>query len=954
MTPLPFEALAEIAITVVHSPDLQSAIELLASDLARLFSTRVTVFEKQGRQWTAIAGAERVADQRDWQASLTAVLAATPALVPGTSGREEHVTAISLTGPSGPDLALVLDGDWTADPSTLKVFALLVSIGLDSLRQRDDRRAIGRRLVAAYAMARRLSRRQSVEQIAQQIVDHIAELLDADRVSLALFEKNEDALSIAATHGYPLAHVKHVRVPAGAWVIGHVYSHARPIFVDDDRFFPGVRRDHYRTRSFAVVPLLSGNEPIGVLSVTGKRQVDRFDRDDELVLRGLSVIAALALDAARGTTEAAKLAHAATVDSVTSLLNRPYLDNRLREEIARSKREATTLAILIADIDDFKRINDAFGHQAGDEVLRVVGSIIRSAVRVFDVCARYGGDEFAILMPNCDRDSAIACAERIRARVAAYDGSRHGAGFPSLTMSIGAAVIEKDEDAPALIARADRYLYQAKADGKNLVRAESADDGWQPTTDVEPDQGLIRRARGPYVLIADANEERSALCAGIVKRFGMAVTIARSSHQAASILSQAGPPALLIIDLSLRPADGFAVIDALNEERPPDIIAWSPSREMTEYAASRLRWPSARVLSGGAPPSTISAAVEKILGRHGERTGQSTPVATAPEQADKVMRTLAEKTRELCDAAGVAVYLKATGDTGFRTYLHWTSNESMPHLPFAVPRAFNHVVETGRAIVVRDRRDRSSSDDIPREGSDDVTRGLAAFPILFDREVIGAICVFDVEPLTLTDHDAAALAAIGRDAFSSAVAEAPLSPGAAGATPFRDRAIDRRAQTGAREVRPAGSPSEWPPTILERQGGEFAVARELARARREGRQLSVVLFDVGTAAADSVEPHSPEHLEAVSDTLLRAIRQSDLPIRWSVSELLVVLPGLTGSEARSVAERVRAALQAGTGHRLSVSGGVAELATDERFADVVDRARQKVAMAVGRGHNRVL
>ena len=92
----------------------------------------------------------------------------------------------------------------------------------------------------------------------------------------------------------------------------------------------------------------------------------------------------------------------------------------------------------------------------------------------------------------------------------------------------------------------------------------------------------------------------------------------------------------------------------------------------------------------------------------------------------------------------------------------------------------------------------------------------------------------------------------------------------------------------------------------------------------------------------------------VADTFVRAILQSDLPIRWSVSELLLVLPGLKGNEARMVAERVRAALQAGSGHRLNVSGGVAELANEERFADVVDRARQKVAMAVGRGHNRVV
>jgi diguanylate cyclase (GGDEF)-like protein len=131
------------------------------------------------------------------------------------------------------------------------------------------------------------------------------------------------------------------------------------------------------------------------------------------------------------------------------------------------------------------------------------------------------------------------------------------------------------------------------------------------------------------------------------------------------------------------------------------------------------------------------------------------------------------------------------------------------------------------------------------------------------------------------------------------------------------------------------------------------VARELARARREGHQLSVILFDL-TPAAGPVPVVDEESVESVSETLLRAIRQSDLPIRWSGSELLVVLPGLADHQARAVAERVRAALHAGARHRLAISGGVAELKAEERFGDVVDRARQRVALARGRGHNRVL
>ena len=148
----------------------------------------------------------------------------------------------------------------------------------------------------------------------------------------------------------------------------------------------------------------------------------------------------------------------------------------------------------------------------------------------------------------------------------------------------------------------------------------------------------------------------------------------------------------------------------------------------------------------------------------------------------------------------------------------------------------------------------------------------------------------------------------------------------------------------------------WQPTLLERKRGEFEVARELARARREQRQLSVVLFDVSERATDrpSADRHvEDELLQGVAETLVRAIRQSDLPIHWRGNELLLVLPGLAGTEARAVAERVRAAMQAGGQHRVAVAGGVAELNTDEQFVSVVRRARAKLAEALARGHNRV-
>jgi diguanylate cyclase (GGDEF)-like protein len=147
---------------------------------------------------------------------------------------------------------------------------------------------------------------------------------------------------------------------------------------------------------------------------------------------------------------------------------------------------------------------------------------------------------------------------------------------------------------------------------------------------------------------------------------------------------------------------------------------------------------------------------------------------------------------------------------------------------------------------------------------------------------------------------------------------------------------------------------ELPTTMLDRRGGATAIQRELARARREQRQLSIVLFDVDPLPSPSVTVDGSQRrmIVTASQALTKAIRESDLAIRWGQEELLVVLPGLGVGEARQVAERVRAAMQAGA-IDAAVAGGVAELLPNEPFESVVVRANAKVRLARERGHNRV-
>jgi diguanylate cyclase (GGDEF)-like protein len=155
------------------------------------------------------------------------------------------------------------------------------------------------------------------------------------------------------------------------------------------------------------------------------------------------------------------LREVARTDPLTGVLNRRGFDERLDIELRRARRRSEPLALIIGDIDDFKRLNDEFGHAAGDEALRRVADALRAGSREMDVIGRIGGEEFAMLMPATGLAGAYEAAERMRRLVESSDSER-------LTISFGAVELAGEHDDPAaLIARADAALYDAKETGRN-------------------------------------------------------------------------------------------------------------------------------------------------------------------------------------------------------------------------------------------------------------------------------------------------------------------------------------------------------------------------------------------------------------------------------------------------------------------------------------------------------
>ena len=161
------------------------------------------------------------------------------------------------------------------------------------------------------------------------------------------------------------------------------------------------------------------------------------------------------------------------VDPLTGLLNRRGMMARFEQEISRQARQDGTLGLLLLDLDHFKEVNDTYGHAAGDLALCATAKVLGGVMRAYDHAARWGGEEFLILLPDCSEDDLLVIAERIRTRIEALqiDTGQHRFSF---TTSIGAHRPLTPQTPDAMLQQVDRALYAAKADGRNCVRLSSA------------------------------------------------------------------------------------------------------------------------------------------------------------------------------------------------------------------------------------------------------------------------------------------------------------------------------------------------------------------------------------------------------------------------------------------------------------------------------------------------
>jgi diguanylate cyclase (GGDEF)-like protein len=224
------------------------------------------------------------------------------------------------------------------------------------------------------------------------------------------------------------------------------------------------------TRRVLALPLMNHDRVMGVLEVVREGKEAR-----PFSLKEMKLLAALAVPISSALANSVRLADAerlSQTDDLTKLHNARYLRHFLLSELRRAKRYGSSVSTFFFDIDNFKRINDQHGHLVGSHVLMEMAAVILSSVRDTDMVARYGGDEFVVVLPETPLDQAIFVAERVREKIAqhAFHGGRHLELH--ITASFGVAAFPQLAPSPQqLVAVADAAMYEAKAAGKNCVKS---------------------------------------------------------------------------------------------------------------------------------------------------------------------------------------------------------------------------------------------------------------------------------------------------------------------------------------------------------------------------------------------------------------------------------------------------------------------------------------------------
>jgi diguanylate cyclase (GGDEF)-like protein len=339
----------------------------------------------------------------------------------------------------------------------------------------DSKREYGRQMRRSGALldaVERLHGHRSAEKLAQVLCDTAQEVTGAAVAGLVRWNAAEQhGVLQAVTAGADIEPGFHVTADS---LVGAACIEGRPLLFEnaaaataDACPYGALPR---AIGSTAIHPITSGEDVIGAVIVEAKEPGQIGEHES----RNIGLLAAIARGPLESVWEIEEVSRRARTDALTGLANRRHFDEQLRRVVAETDRFGGTCSLILVDLDHFKEVNDRYGHEAGDTVLRHVAQVLGDAVRTVDLCARYGGEEIGILLPQTSQRGAVELAERLRQTLEARPGVHAGEQI-SVTASFGVATYPNPVPyGDWLVVAADKALYEAKASGRNCVRAVKA------------------------------------------------------------------------------------------------------------------------------------------------------------------------------------------------------------------------------------------------------------------------------------------------------------------------------------------------------------------------------------------------------------------------------------------------------------------------------------------------
>lgn len=356
----------------------------------------------------------------------------------------------------------------------LTLFSTQASIALENARLYSLERQRARQLEAINTIAQQSTAVMELEELLTRVCSIIQQAFQVSHVSLFLREEGDLVLRAhqgTLTPCFPLGG----RFPVSQRPWSEVIATSGTVVEKDLTGAPEALRMFTESASRLSIPLISFGQTLGVLTLHSATR-NAFRQNELLSLESVADICANSIQNAHYVERVKQLAY---LDGLTGIFNRRFFELRIMEEIERARRYGTGMSVIMADIDQFKRLNDEFGHLLGDEVLRQVSSLFHQQLRKIDVVCRYGGEEFAILLTQTAGEQALAIADKLRKLVEGWQFP----GVPrTITISAGVAAFPTDgRTRDEIIRAADNGLYAAKQSGRNKVcqagRARTVSNG---------------------------------------------------------------------------------------------------------------------------------------------------------------------------------------------------------------------------------------------------------------------------------------------------------------------------------------------------------------------------------------------------------------------------------------------------------------------------------------------